>query len=108
MPSDPVVVVDDVWKRFRIFHERNQYLKASILRGRRATYEEFWALKGVSIEVHEGDVFAIVGENGSGKSTLLKCLARILRPDKGSIDRQRADLGAARARFGLPSRAVGP
>ena len=85
MPSDPVVVVDDVWKRFRIFHERNQYLKASILRGRRATYEEFWALKGVSIEVDEGEVFAIVGENGSGKSTLLKCLSRILRPDKGSI-----------------------
>ncbi len=85
MPSDPVVVVDDVWKRFRIFHERNQYLKASILRGRRATYEEFWALKGVSFEVHEGDVFAIVGENGSGKSTLLKCLSKILRPDKGSV-----------------------
>ena len=85
MPSDPVVVVDDVWKRFRIFHERNQYLKASILRGRRAMYEEFWALKGVSFEVHEGDVFAIVGENGSGKSTLLKCMSKILRPDQGSV-----------------------
>ena len=85
MPSDPVVVVDDVWKRFRIFHERNQYLKASILRGRRAAYEEFWALKGVSIEVEAGEVLAIVGENGSGKSTLLKCLTRILRPDRGSI-----------------------
>ena len=60
-------------------------MKASILRGRRATYEEFWALKGVSIEVDAGEVFAIVGENGSGKSTLLKCLSRILRPDRGSI-----------------------
>jgi ABC-type polysaccharide/polyol phosphate transport system ATPase subunit len=85
VPSTSVVVINDVWKRFRIFHERNQYLKASILRGRRATYEEFWALKGVSMEVREGEVFAIVGENGSGKSTLLKCLSRILRPDKGSI-----------------------
>ena len=72
-----------MWKRFRIFHERNQYLKASILRGRRARYEEFWALRDVSLEVREGEVFAIIGENGSGKSTLLKCLTRILAPDKG-------------------------
>jgi ABC-2 type transport system ATP-binding protein len=85
LTSTPVVVVDDVWKRFRIFHERNQYLKSSILRGRRAKYEEFWALKGVALEVYQGEVFAIVGENGSGKSTLLKCLSRILRPDKGAI-----------------------
>ncbi len=46
-------------------------------------YEEFWALKGVSFEVKQGEFFGIVGANGSGKSTLLKCLARILRPDAG-------------------------
>ena len=85
MTAEPAVIVDDVWKRFRLYHERNQYLKASIIRGRRARYEEFWALKGVSLEVGEGDVFAIVGENGSGKSTLLKCLSRILAPDKGAV-----------------------
>ena len=78
-------MVDQVWKRFRIFHERNQYLKASILRGRRARYEEFWALRDVSLEVREGEVFAIIGENGSGKSTLLKCLTQILTPEKGAI-----------------------
>jgi ABC-type polysaccharide/polyol phosphate transport system ATPase subunit len=89
VPAEPVVIVDDLWKRFRIFHERNQYLKSAALRGRRARYEEFWALKGVSFEVAEGEVFAIVGENGSGKSTLLKCLTKILRPDRGSIEVRR-------------------
>jgi ABC-2 type transport system ATP-binding protein len=89
VPAEPIVIVDDLWKRFRIFHERNQYLKSAALRGRRARYEEFWALKGVSFEVREGDVFAIVGENGSGKSTLLKCLTRILRPDKGTVEVRR-------------------
>ncbi len=83
--GEPAVVVDDLWKRFRIFHERNAYLKAAILRGRRARYEEFWALKGVSLEVEHGEVVGIIGENGSGKSTLLKCLSRILRPDRGSL-----------------------
>src|SRR5205085_1320241 len=34
-------------------------------------------------EVPTGSTFGLIGENGSGKSTLLKCMARILRPDKG-------------------------
>ena len=79
------VVVDEVWKNFRLYHERNQSLKASILRGRRARYETFWALKGVSFDVSEGTTFGVIGSNGSGKSTLLKCLAGILVPDKGRI-----------------------
>ena len=79
------VVVDEVWKNFRLYHERNQSLKASVLRGRRARYEEFWALKGVSFEVPSGSTFGVIGSNGSGKSTLLKCLAGILVPDKGRV-----------------------
>lgn len=83
--SQPAVVVDDLWKNFRLYHERNQYLKAAILRGRRARYEEFWALRGPTFEVPTGTTFGIIGSNGSGKSTLLKCLAGILVPDRGSI-----------------------
>ncbi len=39
----------------------------------------------MSFEIPEGDTFGLIGENGSGKSTLLKCIARILRPERGSI-----------------------
>ena len=83
--SNPAVRVDQLWKNFRLYHERNQYLKAAMLRGRRARYEEFWALKDVSFDVPHGATFGIVGSNGSGKSTLLKCLAGILIPDKGGL-----------------------
>lgn len=83
--TDPAIVVDDVSKRFRLYHERNQSLKAAVLRGRRAVVDEFWALQGVSFEVPRGSSFGLIGENGSGKSTLLKCMAKILRPDRGSI-----------------------
>ena len=83
--SEPAVVVDGVSKRFRLYSERNQTLKATLLRAGRARYEEFWALRGVSFEIKEGLTYGIVGENGSGKSTLLKCLARILRPDEGQV-----------------------
>ena len=83
--SDAVVRADGVWKRFRLYHERNQSLKAMVMRGGRATYEDFWALKDVSFEVPAGSTFGLIGHNGSGKSTMLKTLAKILRPDKGSV-----------------------
>jgi ABC-2 type transport system ATP-binding protein len=68
-----------------MYHERNQSIKAALLRGGRAKYDEFWALKDVSFEIPKGSTFGLIGENGSGKSTMLKCIARILRPNDGSI-----------------------
>ncbi len=79
------VAVEDVGKRFRIYHELNQSLKSMVMRRRRAVYQEFWALRDVSFEVPTGSTFGLIGSNGSGKSTLLKCLARIYTPDEGSI-----------------------
>src|SRR5262249_19654985 len=81
----PVIVVDGVTKRFRLYDERNQSLKAAVMRGRRAPYEQFLALDDVSLTVPQGATIGLIGENGSGKSTLLKCMARILRPDFGTI-----------------------
>lgn len=83
--STPAIEVAHVAKRFRIYHDRNQSLKAAVLRGGRARYEEFWALDDVSLEIPTGSTFGLIGTNGSGKSTLLKCMARILRPDRGTI-----------------------
>jgi len=83
--GDIAVSVEGVSKTFRLYHDRNQTLKATLMRGRRARYEEFQALEDVSLEVPAGTTFGLIGENGSGKSTLLKCMAKILRPDAGSI-----------------------
>ncbi|MCW2778079.1 MAG: transporter related [Frankiales bacterium] len=87
------IEVDDVSKRFRLYADRNQSLKAALLKGGRATYEDFWALRDVAFDVPEGSTFGLIGENGSGKSTLLKCMARILLPDKGAV-RTRGRLAA--------------
>ncbi len=47
--------------------------------------EEFWALKDINLDIHEGDCVGIIGKNGAGKSTLLKILSRITAPTTGSI-----------------------
>ena len=83
--SEYAITVDSVSKNFRLYHERNRYIKAAILRGRRARYEEFWALDDVSFNVDHGATVGIIGSNGSGKSTMLKCLTGIYRPDKGKV-----------------------
>jgi ABC-2 type transport system ATP-binding protein len=81
----PAVSIDHVSKRYRVYHERNQSLKAVAMNRKRAGYEEFWALKDISLEIEHGATFGLIGENGCGKSTLLKCIANILRPDEGRI-----------------------
>ena len=83
--SDTIVRVSHLSKRFRLFHERHQSLKQSLLNLRRSNYEEFWALRDIDFEVTRGETFGIIGHNGSGKSTLLKCLTRILEPDEGTV-----------------------
>lgn len=48
-------------------------------------YGGIHALRGVSIDVREGEVVSIIGSNGAGKSTLLNCISGIVRPRSGEI-----------------------
>jgi lipopolysaccharide transport system ATP-binding protein len=48
-------------------------------------FKEFYALKDVSLTIHQGESWALIGSNGAGKSTLLKLICGILRPYKGSV-----------------------
>lgn len=49
------------------------------------SYGSLQVLKGVSLELHEGEVVALVGSSGAGKSTLLQILGTLDLPDKGEI-----------------------
>ncbi|MBQ9687099.1 MAG: amino acid ABC transporter ATP-binding protein [Oscillospiraceae bacterium] len=51
----------------------------------RKVFKENEALKGVSVEIHKGDVMCIIGPSGSGKSTFLRCLNLLERPDGGEV-----------------------
>ena len=50
-----------------------------------AGYGAVRALRGVSLNVEAGETVALLGTNGNGKSTLMKCVAGLVRPERGSI-----------------------
>jgi ABC-type polar amino acid transport system ATPase subunit len=49
------------------------------------TFGQLEVLKGIDIEVEEGEVVAMIGASGSGKSTLLRCVNRLETPTSGTI-----------------------
>jgi iron complex transport system ATP-binding protein len=48
-------------------------------------YEKEWALRGIDLSLHAGEIIGILGPNGSGKSTLLKIMDGLLVPQEGEI-----------------------
>ena len=50
-----------------------------------ARYGHIRALKGISIEVHKGEIITLIGANGAGKTTTMSTIIGILKPHSGSI-----------------------
>lgn len=48
-------------------------------------YGSFTALNGISLDIHDGEVVAIIGPSGSGKSTLVRCIHQLESIDSGAI-----------------------
>ena len=78
------------------------------LRGVNKWFGDHHVLRDIDLDIHRGDVIALIGPSGSGKSTLLRCINLLERPSSGSVQFLgtelmdiRADLNAARAELGL-------
>ena len=52
------------------------------------------ALKNVSLDIADGDIFGIIGMSGAGKSTLVRCINLLERPDEGTVTIDGTDLGS--------------
>jgi polar amino acid transport system ATP-binding protein/glutamine transport system ATP-binding protein len=53
--------------------------------GLHKSFDDLEVLKGIDLEVHEGEVISIIGASGSGKSTLLRCINFLEKKNKGDI-----------------------
>jgi len=85
--ESPAVTVQNVSMMFRLSKDKITGLKEYIIKAmkRQLFFEEFWALKDVSLTVNRGEVFGILGLNGAGKSTLLKIIAGVFKPTRGAV-----------------------
>lgn len=55
-------------------------------------YGSIHAVKGISFDVHEGEVVTLIGANGAGKSTTLNTIAGLLRPQQATIELEKTSL----------------
>ncbi|WP_406678764.1 ABC transporter ATP-binding protein [Moorella sp. ACPs] len=63
-------------------------------------YGAIHALKGISLEVNEGEIVTLIGANGAGKSTTLKTISGLLHPQSGTITYRGQNIN------GLPAQAI--
>jgi len=62
-----------------------------------AGYGSFQALFGISLEVNAGEAVGVIGPNGAGKTTLMRVISGLIRPVRGSMQMEGADLIATPA-----------
>ena len=88
MKELPIIEVKNVSMRFNLATEKTDTIKEYVVKllKHQLMFNEFYALKNVSLTVNKGEAVALIGANGSGKSTLLKCIAGVLYPTVGSIE----------------------
>lgn len=85
--SKTIVQLDHISVRYNLAMKKSMGVKDYLrsLLHRELLFQEFIALKDISLEIHQGESWGFVGKNGSGKSTLLKVITGILRPCQGTV-----------------------
>jgi lipopolysaccharide transport system ATP-binding protein len=84
MSSEATITARGLGKAYSIYRRPIDRLKQFVLGRHRKFYHEYWALRGIDLEVHRGETVGIIGRNGSGKSTFLQLLYGTLAPTTGT------------------------
>lgn len=60
-------------------------MNALVISNLSKSFNSIWAVKNLSLELKQGEIFVLLGPNGAGKTTTLKLIAGLLHPDTGQI-----------------------
>ena len=83
-----MVELVEVGKRYDTYQKPSDRLKqliAPFTGSTRRYAREYWAIRSLSLEIHQGEVLGIIGVNGAGKSTLLQLITGVMAPSLGQI-----------------------
>jgi ABC-type polysaccharide/polyol phosphate transport system ATPase subunit len=84
-----IVEIKDVWKKFPMRRDKPGFKEVLVnlpkfIGGN--SHPDFWALKGISFRIEQGESVGIIGKNGAGKSTLLSLILGTIYPTRGEIN----------------------
>jgi len=84
---DTAILLEDISIRYRMPSDNVRTFKEYMIRTvqRQIKHKTFFALKNISLEIKQGEIFGILGRNGAGKSTLLKVISKVLIPLEGRV-----------------------
>src|SRR5438309_690405 len=84
MATEYALVLDGARKVFRGSKKRGRWW--SVLPGQAPrVVKEVRAINDVSLRIHKGEIYGLLGTNGSGKSTLIRLVSTLLLPDAGAV-----------------------
>lgn len=81
----PVVVCRGLGKAYRMYRRPHDRLLE--IMGMGVRHEDFWAVRGVDLDIRRGESVGVLGRNGAGKSTLLQLICGTLRATEGTVER---------------------
>ena len=89
--TDTAIAIHDLGKMYKLYQSPVDKVFDTFginrwLFWRKHYYQEFWALRGLNLEIKKGERLGIIGRNGAGKSTLLKIITGNISPTEGNID----------------------
>ena len=84
--SSEAIKLEHITKVYKLYNRNRDRLKDSLGLTKKKCYTEHFALRDVSMEIHQGETVGIIGVNGSGKSTILKIITGVLSPTSGTME----------------------
>ncbi|MBQ3104968.1 MAG: ABC transporter ATP-binding protein [Lachnospiraceae bacterium] len=79
------ISAENITKIYKLYDKPSDRMKEALIPGRKRRHKEHYALRGINMNIYQGETVGIIGTNGSGKSTILKIITGVLNPTGGSI-----------------------